>query len=363
MAVFQVIDRQDDGFSRHLEKMYMSSEPTIIGTWIPVILRTYESYGYNSNELLDAAGVEPEILINPETRIAITVYDRLWRMAVARTGDACMGLHVISHLKPATFHALGLALLTGATIRESLNRLQRYYKIISDEVQVRVVAGKTTTALCFTPFAGRPLPTDASVDAFMAVSIAYARTLDSDRLNPAQVLFMHPPPDCTEAYEKLFRAPVKFSSEDNRIHFFSADILRPLSSANAEIALKNDQIAADYLARFDKSQIEHRVRLRVMESLGAGEPSLENIAQSIGVSSRSLNRHLANRKTSYRRILIDVRKELSQLYLKRNDMSVIEIAFRLGYADSSNFTRAFKQWFGISPSDFRNQIDLANSKW
>ena len=333
-------------------KLHHTVEPSIIGTWIPVILRTYESYGHDSGSLLKDAGINPVVIQNPESRIQIDDYEKLWQAAIAKTGDDCMGLRVVTFLKPMTFHALGIALMAGATIRESLDRLQRYYKVISDEVAIRIIADTETTALCFTPFPNRPLPVAASVDAFMAVSISYARLLDSDQLNPAKVEFMHPAPCRTKNFDDLFKAPVTFAAQDNRMYFYNADILRPLPAANDEIAIKNDEIAADYLARSEKERIEYRVRLWLIESLGAGEPSLEKIARSLGMSPRSLNRHLACRNTSYRRILTEVRKELARLYLRQKNLSVIETAFRLGYADSSNFTRAFKHWFGVSPSRY-----------
>lgn len=337
-------------------KRHHTGEPSIISTWIPVILKTYESYGLDSDSLLKEARIDPEDVRKPDSRIQIDVYERLWQVAISRTGDDCMGLRVISFLKPMTFHALGIALMAGTTIHESLNRLQRYYKVISNEVMIRIISDHEKTALCFTPFPNRRPPMAASVDAFMAVSVFYARTLDSDQLNPAGVEFMHPAPRQAEPFNDLFKAPVAFSARDNRMYFYNADILCPLPAANTEIALKNDEIAADYLARFENGRIEYRVRESIIESLGAGEPSLEKIAQTLGMSSRSLNRHLANRNTSYRRILTEVRKELARLYLRQKNLSVIETAFRLGYADSSNFTRAFKHWFGVSPSRYQDRL-------
>lgn len=334
---------------------HSATEPTIIASWIRVILKTYASYGLDPDALLEIAGIEKECLANPEARVRIAVYDRLWRLAVERTGDDCMGLKTIGFLSPMTFHALGLTLLAGATIRESLDRLQRYYRIISDEVRVKVLPGRQTTALCFIPFSDRPVPANASVDAFMAVSIMYARMLASESLNPEAVWFMHHSPGRLAPFTDLFKAPIVFSAEDNRIYFHNADLERPLPAANAEIAVKNDEIAAGYLARFEKARIEDQVRAKTLSCLASGEPSLEKIARSVGMSPRTLNRQLSERGTSYREILLSVRRELALLYLRQEDLAIIDIAFRLGYGDSSNFTRAFKQWFGMSPSLYRKE--------
>ncbi len=333
--------------------MIKGKTPTIISTWIPVVLRTYAACGLDADTLLAAAGIDKQLLSNPEARISISDYEQLWRLATERTKDPCLGLKVVPFLRPTTFHALGLTLLASSTIREALLRLGRYYRIISDEVNVGVIDSNDRTALCFSPLPDRSPPIDASVDAFMAVSIAYARTLSDDTLRPAKVAFMHPEPADIKPFRDLFQGPLSFSAGDNRIYFDNEDVHRPLSSANAEIAFRNDQIAAEYLARFEKTQIGNQVRVRIVEFLSSGEPGLEKIARSMGMSRRSLNRGLQKERTSYRDLLEDVRRQLAARYILRQDLSVIEIAFLLGYADSSNFTRAFKRWFGDSPKGYR----------
>ncbi len=333
-------------------------EPSIIGTWINVITQTYESYGYDKNALLAEAGIDVRDIRSPDARIPITSYSRLWALAVANTKDPCIGLNVLPYLKPTTFHALGVALMASSTIKEAMDRLLQFYQIITDEVDVRINAGENVTELCFSPFPDRPLPAAASVDAFMAVTITYARTLDEESLKPRSVELMHDRPENTQRFDELFRAPIVFSAPDNRISFYNSDILKPLPAANSEIARKNDQIAIEYLSRFRKDRLDYQVHEKLIELLALGEPSLDKVARSIGMSTRSLSRYLGRRNTSYRDILTETRKQLAVQYLRQMRFSIIDVAFRLGYSDSSNFTRAFKQWFGRSPSDFRESIGL-----
>ncbi|NND57869.1 MAG: helix-turn-helix domain-containing protein [Xanthomonadales bacterium] len=84
-------------------------------------------------------------------------------------------------------------------------------------------------------------------------------------------------------------------------------------------------------------------------------PGLSEIAKSQNVSPRTLIRRLKRGETSYNRILEDVRKTLAADYLLRSNLNVTEIGYRLGYQDPSNFGRAFRGWFGISPGHFRRR--------
>ena len=68
---------------------------------------------------------------------------------------------------------------------------------------------------------------------------------------------------------------------------------------------------------------------------------------------RTLIRRLKRGATSYKAILEDVRRTLAVDFLLHSEMSVASIAYRLAYHDPSNFGRAFRSWFGISPGQYR----------
>ena len=110
-----------------------------------------------------------------------------------------------------------------------------------------------------------------------------------------------------------------------------------------------------YLSRLLKQSLAKQVTEKIIISLSMGEPNQEVIANSLHMSSRSLQRKLKEETTSFRQLLEDVRKDLAKNYLASSQQSVIEIAYQLGFQDPSNFTRAFKRWFSLSPSAFRLQ--------
>jgi len=74
----------------------------------------------------------------------------------------------------------------------------------------------------------------------------------------------------------------------------------------------------------------------------------------LGMSSRTLSRSLEKLGTSFNAIVETLRKELAEKYLKQSDLSLKEIAFLLGYTDSSSFNHAFKRWTGNTPKQARN---------
>ena len=82
-------------------------------------------------------------------------------------------------------------------------------------------------------------------------------------------------------------------------------------------------------------------------------PSIEEVATSFHVSSRTLNRRLKDLGTTFKDLVAEVRKKLAIEYLRSPKNSIDEIAYLLGYQDSSNFSKAFRNWTGHSPTQYR----------
>ena len=96
-----------------------------------------------------------------------------------------------------------------------------------------------------------------------------------------------------------------------------------------------------------------QVRDRLVRMLPEGEPSAEQVASSLHLSLRSLQRRLAEEDSSYEQLLLQTREELARSYLQDPRHAISEIAYLLGYADASCFTRAFRRWTGMAPSVYR----------
>jgi len=95
------------------------------------------------------------------------------------------------------------------------------------------------------------------------------------------------------------------------------------------------------------------VRARIYQQLADGEPSLESVAESLGMPSRTLSARLARRSLRFAEILDSLRQSLAELYLQDRALSLTEIALLLGFAESSSFSRAFRRWRGTSPNQWR----------
>ena len=122
------------------------------------------------------------------------------------------------------------------------------------------------------------------------------------------------------------------------------------------VLLRNDPRTLDQLARFSESRVTHQARQVLCRLLPQGEPKRETVAQTLHLSQRTLQRRLQEEGTSFQALLDVTRRELAEQYLAQPNMTLLEIAYLSGFADPSNFFRAFRRWFDETPGEYRARM-------
>jgi AraC-like DNA-binding protein len=103
----------------------------------------------------------------------------------------------------------------------------------------------------------------------------------------------------------------------------------------------------------DDARIEAQVERLVTSHLVRGVPPIEDIAPQLALSSRTLQRRLSERGTTFAEVVERARRRLAERYLEDERLSLAEIGFLVGFSDPSNFHRAFRRWTGETPTTFR----------
>ena len=122
------------------------------------------------------------------------------------------------------------------------------------------------------------------------------------------------------------------------------------------LAELHDRFAGDYLRQFDHGQTSFRAREVTLKRLPDGEPRRDQVAAELHMSERTLRRRLVEEATSFLQLLDDTRRGLTEQYLGRLHLSLAQAAYLLGFADQSSFFRACRQWFELSPGQYRSQL-------
>jgi len=323
---------------------------TILVTWVKAICRALTAAGCDSAALVAEAGVDSKLLDNPTARCLIAPVSRLWRLAVAATGDPAFGLKVASHIKHTTFHSLSYGLCASSTLKEAFERVKRYCHVASDAVEYEFWRCDSEYHFVIEPAVE---VADEPVDALVAAYLRMCRSLIGHDYSPLRIEFRRALPARIEDFHGLLRAPLYFDAPRTRLVFDRDSIERPLDGGNPELARQNDAIALQYLSQLERENIRGRVRDVLTQRLARGEPSQAQVAELLNMSARTLQRKLGESGTTYKEILDETRRVLALAYLSAPRHTVSDVTYLLGFSAGSSFTRAFRRWTGQSPSDWR----------
>jgi AraC-like DNA-binding protein len=329
------------------------SQNTTMATWAGAIARALRSYSVDDQRLFADAGIDHALVNNPSQRIPVADMTRLWDLSVAASGDPGFGLVVARHVNLTTFHALGVAAVASATVREAGDMICRFASMISDGIAMRLDQPGSDVGLVLAMRAGYPRFADACVEAALASVYLSARQLVPNA-GASRVSFKHPCRSDPARYADFFHCPVTFGAERDAI-YTRLDSLpaTELPSSSPELARVNAALCEAYLAEH-QGQASTRVRELIRLELQHGRtPALSTIASALAMSERTLQRLLRDEGIQFRDLLDQVRAKLALQLLVNGSLSVGRIAEQLGFDSMSSFSRACRRWHGMSPRALR----------
>ncbi|UTW07449.1 AraC family transcriptional regulator [Pseudomonas benzenivorans] len=332
------------------------SERTTSSSWALGIVQALELGGVDCRAIFPELGLDYAALEDPDARFPQDGMTRLWQRAVELSGNPAIGLNMAKVVRPASFHVVGYALMSSRTLKEGLTRLVRYQRIIAEGADLSFRPTPCGYELVLAIHGDRLPPARQSAEASLAYALAFCRWMTGKPLRPQQILFQGDPPTDLQPFEQVFQAPLRFNAAHYALLFERADMEMPLPTANESLAQLHDRFAGEYLARFSESRVTHLARQVLCRLLPQGEPKREAVAQTLHLSQRTLQRRLQEEGSSFQQLLDDTRRELAEQYLAQPSLTLLEVAYLLGFADPSNFFRAFRRWFACTPGEHRARL-------
>jgi len=246
---------------------------------------------------------------------------------------------------------MGRTFLAGAlSLDEAISLLCRYMRVNSDLCTLTLQTTPDSATLRITPaagYSGAHEHLDAMVYSFSRILLALGiQSIDLIRLNHV------PPLAIQDQYHRLFPAPVHFGGSEPAIQFSPEQLNRPLDweacpvekLARRERRLKQLQGQPNWL---------ESVEILIPTLSRRGEAHIDRCANLLAVSPRSLQRHIRAEGSTFRDILDQSRRKLARNYLSRGYTNEATSSL-LGYRQTAQFYRAFKEWFGCSPSEYQH---------
>jgi AraC-like DNA-binding protein len=320
------------------------------------------SQGVSVKELFVRTGVSVAQLEDAHARISHRQRLAIYRNAMALTKRTDIGLLAGARQRISDFGIYGYAMVSSFTFGDALMFSLEHITMAGPAVKQISFRIEGQTAI----LRSHGLDTLGNLLPFVAefwrssMTSLFSRVLEAP-FPATRMIFPFAPPIHWRNYERLFNCPIDFDADRMEWHFHADVLERPCPNANPITAKICQQVCAVMLTEGPgESDLVRRIRIACLNS-PRRFPSAGEIAQELGLSLRTLHRHLADEGLSYQSIVDGMRQAVASELLENTHLGIKQVAERVGFADATSFRKAFRKWTGRSPSDFRSARDLTES--
>lgn len=320
-----------------------------------------KTYTHLLHEYLQARGHLPDVVLGqpwpgPDSDglggVDVDLWEQMLERAELCLKDPLIGLHLGQSMDSRHLGTLGLVLLASDNLREALDKLERFQRLIFDVTPMHQRAGRGWVELVWD--ISRYRPGRLVNETGFAVTLQFCRSLVRTPVNALDVEFAHPGPPDVRPYAAFFGGRVRFDRPEPLIRFDADLLASPLKSPDPALVRMIERHAEHLLSQLpQEDEVVEQVRKVIARRMREGEPHIESVSAALNCSSRTLQRRLRGAGTGFREELNLLRHQLAASYLRDPRLQVVDIALLLGYSEHSAFTRAFREWTGKTPQQSR----------
>ena len=326
------------------------AETLLVGpfTRLPGLIR---QFGVDPDAVLAEAEVKPEALANPFGRIPWTSFVRLIHVAAARTNCPHLGLRIGQDVHVRDLGPLGELVRYSPTVNRALQEFVVNQHLNSEGTLIFLLLQGDSVDLGYAVYVPFSESTRHVYDGVLAILANVMRDLCGEDWRPSEVLFPHSPPVDLAPYSEHFRARLKFDSPVCALRFPAQWLPHPVKGADPE-RLRS---ARALVATLDKPAVVDKTLRSLRTLLLHGKSSGADVAQSLAMHRRTLNRRLMDAGVTFQQVLDRVRFAVAKELLEETNIGLPEIADALGYANSVSLIPAFRRWTGMTPGAWRDR--------
>lgn len=337
--------------------MKAAARPLIPARYFLLMGDCLKSAGTSLGELLRAVSIDPDRFRETDFGLTTQQIDRLLAEALRLTGRSDIGFEWGRRLKLNSHDILGYAMLSCPTLDHLLRLCSRYYRLLTPMFRMRYQRTGNHVEIIYRP----ALPMARETLNLVQEAIAVSTHLQCKSLlqNPSSVydiyMSMEAPPHAAR-YRELAPARVHFGASplpEIRMvaDTWSLDAALPMADEHA-VRMAEERCRA-LLQKYSEQGNWTEWVVMMLNEAEDSQPPLEELARLLAISARTLDRYLKKEESSFRDLAIEVRNERARKLLLEGTLPISQIAYRLGFTDVANFSRAFRRANGVSPSRFR----------
>lgn len=327
---------------------------------IPAItqyLKCAEALGIDTAPIKAEFNLTEAMLLDNTARIEGAVFQDVVEILMRETADPLFGLKTAEYVQPITYSIYGYMAMNSKNLAEALERTPEYEKLVGDMGVTKVIPRDDHLFARWDCNMSKPAVRRHVIENVMASWTIFARWITGTNESPVELRLEHSAPTRRELlpeYDKIFGCPVLFDQEETGLLLSPEAMRLPLIQADETIFSSLQDTANNRLAEISgQSPVAAQVKSALRGLMKEGIPRKDSLAETIGMTSRTMQRRLKEEGCSYQEILNELRHELAIDLLENTDLPLEEIGHRLGFQEPRSFHRSFKAWTGQTPGFYR----------
>jgi AraC-like DNA-binding protein len=321
------------------------------------LARKLEELGVSAADVLRHAGLPTGLFDQEKILVSTEELFALYRGLAQASRDPAIGLKLGTD-RVERYDPIAIAAVSARSLRDALQRLARYKQLTCPE-ELQVAERGDECRVQFRWLLAQETEPPVLVDLCFARVVDIARRGIGEPVIPKR-LELRGATGNLEMYEAHFGCRAKSDARQNTIVFAKADLDRPFLTHNADLfATVAPQLEAELAQALSSKAIGEQVKGILKRLLAGRRPGIEDVARELRLSQRTLQRRLAEDGATFQQVVQEARRELARHYLRHSSLELNETAYLLGYEDAHSFFRAFHDWEGSSPGEWRARHDLS----
>jgi AraC-like DNA-binding protein len=323
--------------------------------------------GGTSGRLLRSSGIDPAAL---DRLTAFITFDSLIDL-LERSSDELncqdFGLRLAERQDIGILGALAVAMRYSTTVGEAMQCASKYLNVYNAAIAFNISSGEGRSGesqrqarLVFSLLAEHPHRWAQTAEHGIGIASRIMTLLSEGRCHLQQVWFPHAALASETAYRSRFDAPMAFRAETLALAYAPGDLDWPISQGNQEL----HDVATAYLdgqLPGRSNRVGIRVRHTVEALLGTGTCGHRQVAGTLNMNARTMQRRLKEEGSTFEEVKDEVRRDLAEKYLSQPDMPLTQVTALLDYADQSAFGRSCRRWFHATPREVRSRLSDADT--
>ncbi|MCO5399308.1 AraC family transcriptional regulator [Ralstonia soli] len=311
------------------------------------------AHGVDMQPIMAAAGIPPQMLAQPRSRVSSAQYGALWAGIAQAMDDEFFGQDA-HPMRWGSFVAMTQAALTARTGRQALARATGFLRLVLDDLHVRIDEDAQRVRLVFVHRKGTRVPPMFTYATWLIMVYGLVCWLVGRRIPLIAARFRCAAPQDAQEYRLMFCDDMAFKHDASYVDLSPGFLELPVIQTAASIKTFLRDAPGSFIVKYrNPDSFAARVR-KVLRNLPVTSwPASDAMALKLNVAEATMRRRLKLEGHTYQSIKDDLRRDIAIGQLQDTHRTIADIAVAVGFAEPSAFHRAFRKWTGMRPTDYR----------